>query len=291
LDVARVLGANSIEMAFQPIVMLESGAVIGYEALARFPGEDVVLPWPWFAAAAEQGLEQELELAAVREALARLDDLPDGAFVSINVTPLTAVHPIVAEMLAEVDVTRVVLEIKERATEGAHAQFARLFEELRATGVRIAVDNAGVSATNLRQILDVHPDIVKIDADITRGIHLDPVKQPPPSVRSPAGAGPSAWPKVSKQRPSGRPWNRSARWLARVTCSGARSIAVPYRASRNPELALAVARCGQSSSSMCPLMWRMRSPSKRKTTTPTPTPSAMSVSLKSEFERCALSVR
>jgi EAL domain-containing protein (putative c-di-GMP-specific phosphodiesterase class I) len=177
LDVARVLGANSIEMAFQPIVMLESGAVIGYEALARFPGEDVVLPWPWFAAAAEQGLEQELELAAVREALARLDDLPDGAFVSINVTPLTAVHPIVAEMLAEVDVTRVVLEIKERATEGAHAQFARLFEELRATGVRIAVDNAGVSATNLRQILDVHPDIVKIDADITRGIHLDPVKQ------------------------------------------------------------------------------------------------------------------
>ncbi|HKH87495.1 MAG TPA: EAL domain-containing protein, partial [Acidimicrobiales bacterium] len=89
LDVVGLLQNGTIRVAFQRIVDLSTDDVIGYEALARFPGE-VVSPGPWFAEAAAQGLEKELEVAAVKAALECLDRLPAEVFMAVNVSPLTA---------------------------------------------------------------------------------------------------------------------------------------------------------------------------------------------------------
>jgi EAL domain-containing protein (putative c-di-GMP-specific phosphodiesterase class I) len=176
LDVVGLLQSGTIRVAFQRIVDLTTDDVIGYEALARFPGE-VVSPGPWFAEAAAQGLEKELEVAAVKAALECLDRLPTDVFMAVNVSPLTAASPALSELLSHVEAARVVLEIKEDAAVGSYPQFSTTFDELRSSGVRIAVDDAGMADVSLRHMLDVRPDIIKIDVDVTRGIEHDPIKQ------------------------------------------------------------------------------------------------------------------
>jgi EAL domain-containing protein (putative c-di-GMP-specific phosphodiesterase class I) len=177
LDVPRILKGDSIQMAFQPIVNLGSRESIGYEALARFPEEEIVSPQGWFAAAAAQGLEEELEILAVASALSQLDDLPAGAFVSLNVSPATAGSPSVRDLIDVEQRARVIFEIKEDAAIEDYQRFTGVIDELRATGVRIAVDDAGLADVSLRHMLDIRPDFIKIDTDVTRGVDHDPVKQ------------------------------------------------------------------------------------------------------------------
>jgi EAL domain-containing protein (putative c-di-GMP-specific phosphodiesterase class I) len=174
LDVARVVRTSSIRMAFQPIVNLSSRACIGLEALARFPDEMVVSPQPWFAAAGAQGLVPELELLAASAALKQLDKLPEDAFVALNVSPNTAASAELRDLIGT-DSARVVLEIKEG--DATDTSFTEAIGELRAKGVRVAVDDAGLGDVRLRHTLDVQPDIIKVDTSVTRGVHVDPVKQ------------------------------------------------------------------------------------------------------------------
>lgn len=177
LDVPRILKGGSIQMAFQPIMSLGSRECLGYEALARFPGEEIVSPQGWFSAAAAQGLVQQLEMLAVSSAFSQLDGLPAGAFISLNVSPVTAGT---AELGALIDVDRrgrVVFEIKEDAAIDDYQRFTGAIDELRSTGVRIAIDDAGLADVSLRHMLDIRPDFIKIDTDVTRGVDHDPVKQ------------------------------------------------------------------------------------------------------------------
>jgi EAL domain-containing protein (putative c-di-GMP-specific phosphodiesterase class I) len=177
MDVPRILKGNSIQMAFQPIVRLDSRSCIGYEALARFPEEEIVSPAAWFAAAAEQGLSRQLEIAAVTAALSQLDQLPEGAFVSVNLSPGTAGSSELGELISLEQRGRVVFEVTEDSAIEDYQRFTGAIDELRSTGVRIAVDDAGVGDVSLRHMLDVRPDIIKIDTDVTRGVNRDPVRQ------------------------------------------------------------------------------------------------------------------
>jgi EAL domain-containing protein (putative c-di-GMP-specific phosphodiesterase class I) len=177
LDVARILKSGPIQIAFQKIVRLDSSETIGYEALARFPAEEIVSPKAWFDSAEVQGLTHDLEILAVSSALEQLDRLPEMVFVSLNVSPMTAASEDLRTLVECVDAERVILEVKENATMDDYHRFVGAIDELRSTGVRIAVDDAGVGDVSVRQMLDVRPDIIKIDVDVTRGIEHDPVKQ------------------------------------------------------------------------------------------------------------------
>jgi EAL domain-containing protein (putative c-di-GMP-specific phosphodiesterase class I) len=68
-------------MVFQPIVELQTGHTLGYEALSRFGSES---PDVWFAEATRAGLGEELELKAIGRALERLSDLPADTFLAID---------------------------------------------------------------------------------------------------------------------------------------------------------------------------------------------------------------
>ena len=75
---------DDLTLVFQPIVDLAAVRVVGYEALARFPG--TAGPGVWFAAAADCGLAAELEALAVAKALAAVPLLPPGTFLAVNIS-------------------------------------------------------------------------------------------------------------------------------------------------------------------------------------------------------------
>ena len=171
--VEAMLARDSLSMVFQPIVALASGLVCGYEALARFSLEPVRSPDVWFAEADAAGRLLEAELTAVRRALEELHALPVDAYLSLNVSPETAVSDELLSLVGPALGPRLVLEITEHAPIDDYASFAADLERLRARGVRIAIDDTGAGFASLRHILRLAPDVIKIDMTLTRRITTD----------------------------------------------------------------------------------------------------------------------
>ncbi|MBJ7609010.1 MAG: EAL domain-containing protein [Candidatus Dormibacteraeota bacterium] len=171
-QIRAILREGRLITVLQPIVDLLSGAAVGFEALARFEGETPQPPDLWFAAAKEVGLGRELELAAVRSALGHLADLPDDAYLSLNISPETAVSAEFAALM-ERGTDRVVIEVTEHAAIGDYPQFNSSVARLRFRGMRYAVDDAGAGFATFSHILSTKPDIVKLDMSLIRDIHRD----------------------------------------------------------------------------------------------------------------------
>jgi EAL domain-containing protein (putative c-di-GMP-specific phosphodiesterase class I) len=173
--VRAVLAAgDSLTMAYQPVLDLDEGVVVGVEALARFA--DGRAPTAWFAEAHEVGLGPELELLAITLAL---NEVPATGHLSLNVSPAALGRADLLIRLCEASDApeRLVLEITEHAVVEDYDLLVRRLEPLRRLGVRIAVDDAGSGFASLRHILAVHPDVVKLDRTLVSSIHLDPARR------------------------------------------------------------------------------------------------------------------
>ena len=172
-QVQEVLDERAITPALQPIVRLATGEVVGYEALARFPLVHDRPPDVWFRHAAQVGLGESLELLAIEQAIATLKDLPDTAFLSVNVSPETLCCDRLLEMIRRAPADRLTVELTEHAAIPDYPGFNAATRDLRERGVRLAVDDAGAGFSSLRHILDIHPEVIKLDIALTRHIHRD----------------------------------------------------------------------------------------------------------------------
>lgn len=172
---AAARATEDVRISLQPIVALRSRVVVGEEALARFP--DDRSPAEWFAEAWEAGFGVEMEVAMMRAALRSLDEVPNNVYLSLNVSPLTLLSSQLDQILGGVDLTRIVLELTEhRPVEDYDAMRQRL-QPMRDTGLRLAIDDACAGFASLQHVLQLHPDIIKLDISLTRGIESDPTLQ------------------------------------------------------------------------------------------------------------------
>lgn len=160
---------HDLLIVFQPIVELVDERLVGAEALARFPG---LSPGPAavFADAWSVGQGVRLELVAARAALARLGELPGGVALSLNLSPGTLTDPRFAELLAEVDARRVVLEVSEHAALADAATVNRAMDRFRDDGARLAIDDVGAGLAGLDTILELRPELLKLDGRLVAGV-------------------------------------------------------------------------------------------------------------------------
>ncbi len=177
-DLIRAMIADrEWETHFQPIVDLKSGDAIGTEALSRFSDRSVRAPNEWFAEAAEVGLGIDLEVAALDSALEQLPQLPSGLYLSLNASVETIMSDDFESRLDDVPAERIVLELTEHTEVTDYANFAQGLESLRSQGVRLAVDDTGAGFSSLQHVLNLRPDIIKLDVGLTRGIDRDPARR------------------------------------------------------------------------------------------------------------------
>ena len=174
--VREVLDRDDIDIEFQPVFDLSDCRIVSLEALARFWTEPMRSPSAWFAEATEVGLGVELELAAIRSALQRLDDFPPEVKLALNVSPTTSLDPRFCELLLAV-ADRVVIEITEHAQVDDYEELQRALAPLRQRGAQVAIDDVGAGFANLRHILRLAPDIVKLDLSLTQEISRDPARE------------------------------------------------------------------------------------------------------------------
>jgi PAS domain S-box-containing protein len=177
--IERVLADQSIRIAFQPIVSLSTGAMVGVEALARFDEEPYQPPDVWMRDAADVGLSVSLELQALRAALDNIAILPAALYVSINASPRTIADPAFLELLLshKTPLNRLVLEITEHESVPDYKPLTNTLGYARSLGLRLAVDDAGSGYASFRHILTLRPDYIKLDRDLTAGIDNDAARR------------------------------------------------------------------------------------------------------------------
>lgn len=173
--ITGVIERDSLTTVYQPIYELAENRVVGVECLARFPDNQSRPPNEWFAEAAEVGLGIELELTAVRAALRSLAYLPSDVYLAINVSPETILSGRLEGSLRGVPSGCIVLEVTEHAIVRDYPGLQKALQPLR-SHMRIAVDDAGAGYSGLRHILDIKPDLIKLDMSITRGVERDPAR-------------------------------------------------------------------------------------------------------------------
>lgn len=174
--VAEMLDGHAITIFHQPIHDLASGEPVGVECLARFPNTTRRGPDAWFEDANRVGLGVELEMAAVRAALETLGHVPPGKYAAINASPATILSGALEQALEGVDTGRLVIEVTEHQQVDDFPALARKLARLK-DKVRIAIDDVGTGYSGLRHIVDLKPDILKMDMSLTRDIHRDPARR------------------------------------------------------------------------------------------------------------------
>ena len=183
-DIERWFAAGPVTQVFQPIVALAAPhEVYAVEALTRGPrGTQFENPAVFFEYLRQTNQEARADrrcVAAAVRAAASCDrsELPR---ISINVHPSTlerdAGFPrFLAELLAEEQLAAsdVILEIVEESRLCATRRLCEAVAVLRDLGIAIALDDVGVGRCNLRTVIDVRPDILKIDRYLVHGSAQD----------------------------------------------------------------------------------------------------------------------
>lgn len=174
MNVGTVLANRAVRTVYQPIVDLEDGAVIAYEALTRGPAGSLERPDVLFAAARREGLLEPLDLLCRATALrtAASMDWPTGLALFVNVEP----QVLEAESLDElIELGRsvpqglqVVLEITERAISVRPAELLASVRKLRRAGWSIALDDVGADDMSLAFMSLIRPDVVKLDLKLVQ---------------------------------------------------------------------------------------------------------------------------
>lgn len=157
----------------QPIVRLSDMTYMGFEAIARFDTNPYQSPDKWFLEAALAGRGVELEVEAVRVALRSLLFLPSTCLLSVNVSPECLNSEELSDLLSKQDPSQIILELTEHAEIENYGSLIQSVQKFRTMGYKFAVDDAGAGYSSLSHIVQIQPDIIKLDLSLTRNIHKD----------------------------------------------------------------------------------------------------------------------
>jgi EAL domain-containing protein (putative c-di-GMP-specific phosphodiesterase class I)/DICT domain-containing protein len=188
-----VLDQRLVHSLYQPVVALDDGGIVGFEALARGPeGSPWASPANLFAGAAAAGRLPELDYicraAAVRGAAAA--GLHPQVALFINVEPASNRIPgpnDLADTVARADQWPIIAEITERAIAGDPDGLLTTVDGLRRRHRHVALDDVGADPASQAMMPLLRPDVIKLDRAIIADPHTDHAKAVIAAVRAEAG--------------------------------------------------------------------------------------------------------
>ena len=162
-ELTTILSRRSVRAAYQPIVDLETGETVAFEALARGPeGSALENPAALFGTARACGRLAELDaLCRQRAVQGMLDaDLPRELLLFVNVEPASMAKEDDYEAAGRL---RIVMEITEQALTSRPAELLALVQRCRSRGWGVALDDVGSDSRALGLISLIEPDVFKLD--------------------------------------------------------------------------------------------------------------------------------
>ncbi len=187
--VNAVLGADTLAVAFQPIVHLPTGRVIAHEVLGRarsaLEGVPARGPVELIEQAVRSGGLLELEHAWRRLALETIAARgPDESIYFLNVDTRVVQDPrfvpgTTRRLLAELGMSprRFVFELTERDPALGATRLSELLPHYADQGFGIALDDLGSGHASLQVLVQLRPKIFKLDRELVAGVSEDPLRQ------------------------------------------------------------------------------------------------------------------
>jgi EAL domain-containing protein (putative c-di-GMP-specific phosphodiesterase class I) len=181
-DLKTLLREGAVFMEYHPIIVTDTEAIYGYEALARGRRSGLRSPEVLLEVASEANLLWELSRLFRKRAVEGIrGELEQGQFLFLNVDPHDFNDPefrdLTPESLGVDDPEQIVLEITERTAIRDYPQFQEYIKIFRERGFKFAVDDAGSGYAGLGSIANLDPDYIKLDISLISNIDTNFLKQ------------------------------------------------------------------------------------------------------------------
>jgi sensor c-di-GMP phosphodiesterase-like protein len=180
----RALRNNSLTVAYQPIVDLETEKIVGAEALVRWINEDgeSIRPDIFVALAEEKGFVGEITKFVALRSMEELGDLllAGGFRITLNIVSRDLTD---AEFLpylkwcrttARIQPSSIGLELTERSTAD-QPNAMEAISDLHHTGHAVYIDDFGTGYSSLAYLHHLQVDAIKIDRAFTQTVGTEAV--------------------------------------------------------------------------------------------------------------------
>ncbi len=177
----RAIANNEVQPHFQPIISLQNGKLLGFEALARWidPELGFVSPAKFVPLAEERGIIAQLTDRLLLHAATVASSWPDDIFLSFNLSSVQLVDPTTAQSIirtikkAGLPPQRLEIEVTETAMMSDPETASMIIDELHNAGIRISMDDFGTGQSSLGRLRELKLDKVKIDRAFIMAIGED----------------------------------------------------------------------------------------------------------------------
>jgi EAL domain-containing protein (putative c-di-GMP-specific phosphodiesterase class I) len=166
---------------FEPQVDLATGAITGFEVLARWnhPLSGIIGPDVFIPVAEEIGAIGKLSETIIRSALSQAASWDQTISISVNISPTQLADSWLAQKIVRLltetgfPAERLVIEITESSLF-ADLELARsIVTSLKNQGIRLALDDFGTGFSSLSHLRSLPFDVIKIDRSFVATIHRD----------------------------------------------------------------------------------------------------------------------
>ncbi|HHH47225.1 MAG TPA: EAL domain-containing protein [Thiotrichales bacterium] len=182
----EALPRHELRVVYQPQVSLETGEVVGVEALLRWhcpPLGGDIPPTEFIPVAESSGLISRIGAWVLRQALDEVGRLERSTGrrlrLAVNISAVQMrsiafvdmVHALLVDQ--QRDPERLELEVTESVLIDRHRETPAVLDELHRLGVRIAIDDFGTGYSSLSYLTRLPVHTIKIDRSFIHGVHAD----------------------------------------------------------------------------------------------------------------------
>jgi len=181
-----IVNNKSLTSYFQPIIQASDRSIYGYEALIRGVKEDGSLMFPdeLFPKSARNDINFKFDRICRESALKTAAVKRVQQKVFINFIPTAIYDPefclnstVKWANQFEFDPSNIIFEVVETENVKDQEHLKKILTFYREQGFKIALDDVGEGYSSLNMLVNLRPDIIKVDRNIIENIHQNPLKQ------------------------------------------------------------------------------------------------------------------